>query len=176
MADRYAVALYELAEERGALDTVSADLVTLQALLDASADLRRVIASPVVGRDAQRKALGVLAEKAGLSDITRNFIGLVASNRRAFALGGMIRAFQNRLAERRGEVTAHVATATALTPAQESALSAALKKAVGNSVSVAATVDPSLLGGMIVRVGSRMVDSSLRTKLKRLHFAMKGVG
>jgi len=155
---------------------VSADLGTLQALLEASADLRRVIASPVVGRDAQRKALDALAQAAGLSDTTRNFVGLVTANRRLFALADMIRAFQARLAHARGEVTAHVASATALSAEQHSALEAALKEAVGNKVVVAATVDPSLLGGMVVRVGSRMLDSSLRTKLKRLHFAMKGVG
>lgn len=175
MADRYAAALYELAEERGALDVVSADLATLQALLDASAELRRVIASPVVGREAQRKALDALVQAVGLSELTRNFVGLVSSNRRAFALADMIKAFQARRARARGEVTAHVATATPLSADQAAALEAALKKAVG-TVSVAATVDPSLLGGMVVRIGSRMIDSSLRTKLKRLHFAMKGVG
>ncbi len=176
LADRYASALYELAEDRGALDQVAADLRTLKGMIDESADLRRLISSPVLGRADQGNALAALGTKAEMNEITRNFLGLVASNRRAFALPGMIRGFLAKLAARRGEVTAHVTSAKALTQAQEGALKAALKKAMGNDVAVEATVDPAVLGGLVVRVGSRMVDSTLRTKLTRLQLAMKGVG
>ncbi|ABC22024.1 F0F1 ATP synthase subunit delta [Rhodospirillum rubrum] len=176
VAERYATALYELAEDRGALDQVSADLRSLKAMLDESGDLRRVIASPVIGRDDQRKALTALAEKAGFHEIVRNFLGVVAAKHRSFAVPGMIGAFLERLAARRGEVTARIVSATALTSAQKSALTTALNKATGNTVTIDASVDPALLGGMVVRVGSRMVDSSLSTKLKRLQLAMKGVG
>ncbi|MCF8482253.1 MAG: F0F1 ATP synthase subunit delta [Rhodospirillum sp.] len=176
VADRYAAALYELADERGALDQVATDLRSLNTMLEESEDLRRAIASPILGRLAQQRALGVLADKAEFSEIVKNFMGLAASNRRAFALPGMIKAFLIRLATARGEVTAHVSTAKAMTQAQEGALAAALKKAMGTDVSIDATVDPAILGGMVVRVGSRMVDSSLSSKLKRLQLAMKGVG
>jgi F-type H+-transporting ATPase subunit delta len=176
VADRYAAALYELADERGALDQVATDLRSLKSMIDESEDLRRAIASPILGRAEQGKALASLAEKAGFSEIVRNFLGLAAANRRAFALPGVVKAFLVRLAAARGEVTAHVTTAKALTQAQEGALAAALKKSMGNEVAIEAAVDPAILGGMVVRVGSRMVDSSLSTKLKRLQLAMKGVG
>lgn len=176
LADRYAAALYDLADDRKALDQVATDLRSLQAMLDASADLRRFVFSPVLSRDDQRKGLTALADKAGLSPLTLNFLGLVASNRRLFALSAMIRAYLARLAAARGEVTAEVVSAASLTEVQASALAAALKQVVGKDVTVEARVDPSILGGLIVKVGSRMVDSSVRTKLQRLQLAMKGVG
>lgn len=176
LADRYAAALYDLADERKALDQVATDLRSVQAMLDDSADLRRFVFSPVLSRDDQRKGLAALAEKAGLSPLTLNFLGLVSANRRLFALPAMIAAYLARLAAARGEVTAEVVSATSLSDSQASALAAALKQVVGKDVDVRAKVDPSILGGLIVKIGSRMVDSSVRTKLQRLQLAMKGVG
>lgn len=177
MADRYAAALYELAQDQKSLDSVEADLKDLGAMIADSPDLRRVLASPVLSREGQQKALDVLAAKAAFGPLTTKFLGMLSLHRRAQALGAIIEAFQGRLRAARGEVTAHVATASALTSGQEAALVSALKKELGNdNLSVVAKVDPALLGGMVVQVGSRMIDSSLRTKLKSLHFAMKGVG
>lgn len=173
---RYALALYELADDARDIDTVAGDLSTLQSMLDESDDLRRFIASPLVSRDDHGKGMLALAEAAGLSAVTRNFLGLVAEKGRLFALPGMIVAFQRQLAKHRGEMTAEVVSARPLSDAQAAALAARLKQVVGNDVTVDARVDPSLLGGMVVRLGSRMVDSSLRSQLQRLSLSMKGVG
>lgn len=175
LADRYAAALFDLADERKALDAVAGDLQSLRAMLRDSADLRRVIRSPVLSRDEQGKAMAALADKAQVSPLTRNFLGLLAQNRRLFALPEMIEGYLRRLAEARGEVTAHVLTAQDLSPQQRDAVNEQLRKAVGRKVAVDVEVDPSLLGGLVVRVGSRMVDASLRSKLHRLQLAMKGV-
>lgn len=175
LADRYAAALFDLADERKDLDTVAADLRRLRDMISESADLRRLVRSPVLSRVEQARAIGAIAESAGLSQLTRNFLGLIAQNRRLFALPAMIDAYLAQLAARRGEVTAQVVAAQPLTPAQEAAVNEQLRKAVGSKVAVEVRVDPSLLGGMIVKVGSRMVDASVRSKLQRLQFAMKGV-
>jgi F-type H+-transporting ATPase subunit delta len=175
LADRYAAALFDLADERKELDTVAADLRQLRDMILGSADLRRLVRSPVLSRTEQARAIGAVADSAGLSQLTRNFLGLIAQNRRLFALPGMIEAYLGQLAARRGEVTAQVVAAQPLTPAQEAAINEQLRKAVGSKVAVEVRVDPSLLGGMIVKVGSRMVDASVRSKLQRLQFAMKGV-
>lgn len=176
LAGRYAAALFELADEGKALDDVAGDLSALQAALDGSADMQRLVRSPVLDRDEQWKAMSALLEKMGASDLTRKFLGVVTANRRLFALSGIIRAFLEELASRRGEVTADVVTAHPLSDSQTKELEAALKKAVGGKVAIAPRVDPSILGGLIVKVGSRMVDSSLRTQLQKLKFAMKGAG
>jgi F-type H+-transporting ATPase subunit delta len=175
LADRYAAALFDLADERKALDAVADDLKALRAMLRDSADLRRLIRSPVLSREAQAKGVGALATQAQISPLTRNFLGLLAQNRRLFALPEMIESYLQRLAEKRGEVTAHVRTAQELTPAQREAVNEQLRRAVGRKVAVDVEVDPSLLGGLVVKVGSRMVDASLRSKLHRLQLAMKGV-
>lgn len=175
LADRYAAALFELADERKALDAVAADLQGLRSLMQESGDLRRLIRSPVVTRAEQGRAVAAFGERVGFSPLTRSFIGLLAQNRRLFALPEMIEGFLNRLAERRGEVTAQVVSAQELTPAQREAVDERLRKAVGRKVAVDIRVDPSLLGGLVVKVGSRMVDASLRSKLHRLQLAMKGV-
>jgi len=175
LADRYAAALFDLADERKDLDTVAADLRRLRDMISESADLRRLVRSPVLSRVEQARAIGAIAESAGLSQLTRNFLGLIAQHRRLFALPAMIDAYLAQLAARRGEVTAQVVAAQPLTPAQEAAVNEQLRKAVGSKVAVEVRVDPSLLGGMIVKVGSRMVDASVRSKLQRLQFAMKGV-
>lgn len=176
IAERYASALYELADDAKGLDQVAGDLRALKAMMAASSDLVRLLRSPVLGRSDQAKAMSALAEKAGFHDLTRRFLGAVASNRRLFVLATVIDEFLAELARRRGEATADVTSAVALTPAQTAALEQALRTAVGAKVSVDLKVDPSLIGGLVVRVGSRMFDTSLATKLRRLRLAMKGVG
>ncbi len=175
LAGRYAAALFDLADERNALDSVSDDLARLQDMIDESADLRRMLRSPVISRDDQGRAITAIAERAELSDLTRRFIGLIARNRRLFALGDMIRAFRAILSASRGEISAEVTSATALSAHHLETLGEALRQSVGAKVAIEAHVDPTLLGGLIVKVGSRMVDSSLRTKLQKLQFALKGV-
>jgi F-type H+-transporting ATPase subunit delta len=175
LADRYATALFDLADERKSLDQVADDLRQLRAMLAESAELRRLIRSPILSRIEQGRAITAIAEGAGLTPLTRNFLGLVAQNRRLFAVPGMIDAFLARLASRRGEVTAEIVAAQALTPAQLDAVNEQLRKAMGSKVAVEVRVDPTLLGGLVVKVGSRMVDASLRSKLHRLQLAMKGV-
>jgi len=174
LADRYATALFELAEEQKLLDQVAGDLRRLGAMLRESGDLRRLVRSPILSRAEQGRAIGALAQEAGFSALTRNFLGLVAQNRRLFAVPEMIGAFLARLAARRGEITAEVTAAQELTAAQRDAVTEQLKKAMGSKVAVELRVDPALLGGLVVKVGSRMVDASLRSKLHRLQLAMKG--
>lgn len=176
LAARYALALYELADEGKVLDDVAGDLTALRQLLADSPDFTRLIRSPVLTRDDQSRGVLAVATKAGANPLTAKFLGVLASNRRLFALPKMIDAYLAELARRRGEVSAQVASAVPLTEAEVAAVTEALRKVVGQKVSVALTVDPSLIGGLIVRVGSRMIDSSLRTKLQRLQFAMKGIG
>lgn len=174
LAGRYATALYDLADNGKVLDEVAADLAALGRMIDESEDLHRLVMSPVISRDEQTKAIRALVEKAGMQDLTQRFVGTVAQNRRLFVLRKMISAFHAYLAERRGQATAEVTSATELTDKQLSALNDALKGAMGTSVSVETKVDPSLLGGLVVKVGSRMIDTSLRTKLAQLRLAMKG--
>ena len=176
VAARYASALYDLADENGVVDAVGSDLTNLQTMINDSDDFRRFIKSPVLSRIDQSKGIAAIAEKAQLAPITIKFLGLVAANRRLFALPGMITGFFAILAERRGQATAHVTSAAPLSDAQTASLVEALKIAIGRNVDVAAKVDPSILGGLIVKVGSRMVDSSIKSKLQRLKLAMKGVG
>ena len=176
LAGRYATALFELAEEGKQLDAVAKDLAGLRAMMDSSDDLRRTILSPVVSREDHAKAMTVLADKAGMGELTGNFLGFVAMNRRLFALGHMIGAYLSLLAQSRGEMTAQVTSATELSDKHLEKIADAVKQALGSKVAIEARVDTSLLGGLIVKVGSKMIDSSLRTKLAKLQLAMKGVG
>jgi len=176
LAGRYATALFELAEEGKQLDTVAGDLSALSQMLDESDDLNRLIRSPVISREDQSSAMLAVLDAAEIGDLTHNFIGLIAQNRRLFALPAMIKGFQALHSALRGESTATVISAKALTKGQLKAIVDSLNSAMGTSVSVDARVDESLLGGLIVKVGSRMVDSSLKTKLNQLRFSMKGVG
>jgi F-type H+-transporting ATPase subunit delta len=176
MAGRYAAALFELAKEQRQLPQVEADLKGFQGMLDASADLRRLVRSPVISAEDQGKALSAILGRAGISGLTANFFRLIARNRRLFAAADMIRDFRALLARERGEVTAEVASAHALTPAQMAALKDALRVQVGKDVQINTRVDPNLLGGLVVKMGSKMIDSSLRTKLDNLKVAMKGIG
>ena len=175
LAGRYAAALFDLADEQKTLDSVSDDLARLHDMIGDSADLRRLLRSPVISRDDQGRAIAAIVERAGMSDLTRRFVGLIARNRRLFALDGMIRAYRAILAARRGEVSAEVTSATILSERHLETLGEALRKAIGGKVTIEAHVDPTLLGGLVVKIGSRMVDSSLKTKLQKLEFALKGV-
>jgi F-type H+-transporting ATPase subunit delta len=176
LAERYAAALFELADERRVLDAVAGDLRELRAMLHESGDLVRLLRSPVVSRDEQGKAVDALAARAELADLTRDFLGLVAKNRRLFAVPAMIEAYLGKLAERRGEIAAEVTVAQPLNEARQAALLEQLRRTVGARVVVDIRVDPRLLGGMIVKIGSRMVDASLNSRLQRLRLAMKATG
>lgn len=177
IAERYATALFELALEAdpagAALDTVMADLNSIEGALSASVELKRLIRSPIVSREEAGRALAAVLKALRAGDLTQRFTGLLASNRRLFVLPRIITTFRKKLADHRGETTAEVTSARALSPAQTQALKAQLKSALGKDVQVVEHVDASLLGGLVVKVGSRMIDSSLRTKLDSLHVAMK---
>ncbi|MEL6584637.1 MAG: F0F1 ATP synthase subunit delta [Pseudomonadota bacterium] len=176
VAGRYATALFEIATETNAVDAIEADLNALGAALVESADLRDLTTSPLYGRDDQGKAMGAVAGAMSLGPIVTNTVLLMASKRRLFALADVIKGFKALAAEARGEVTAEVTSATALTDAQRGALAAALKASVGSDVVLNTAVDESLIGGLIVKVGSRMIDTSVRAKLASLQNAMKEVG
>ena len=176
VAERYASSLFEVALEAGKVDAIGAALDGIQALIDESADLKRLVLSPVFTAEDQTNALVALAQKAGLDALVTNFLKVVAGNRRLFALPGMIKAYRQIAAAHRGEVTADVTSAHALTAEQDSELKAALKGVTGKDVTLAVTIDPSILGGLIVKVGSRQIDTSLRTKLSTLKLALKEVG
>jgi len=176
VAGRYASALFELADNARALDQVAQDLDTFRKLLAESAELSRLIASPVIGRDLQGKALLAVLDAAGIKGLTRNFIGTVAHNGRARELPAMATAYLAELARRRGETSAAVTSAVPLSPQQQEQLAEALRQVLGGAkVSIDAQVDPDILGGLVVKVGSRLFDSSIRSKLARLQLAMKGV-
>ena len=174
LASRYATALFELADEQKLLNSVAADLDGLQAMIDESADLHRMIRSPVLSRDEAAAAIGAIAAAADFSELVAKFLGLLARNRRLFALPAMIRAFREMLAAHRGEVMAEVASAKALNDAQLASIRKTLKAAIGSDVTIRPKLEPSLLGGLVIRLGSRMMDNSLRSQLERLKIAMKG--
>ncbi|MGH6735326.1 MAG: F0F1 ATP synthase subunit delta [Methyloceanibacter sp.] len=176
VAGRYATALFELALEEKALDKIEADLNRFNQALDAVDDLRRLVQSPVFSAEEQGRALAAVLDEIKIEGLTKNFLLLVAKNRRLFAAPDMIRAFRALLADHRGETSATVTAASKLTEAQATALKQALKAALGKDVMLDQRIDPSLIGGLMVKVGSRMVDTSLRTKLISLKHAMKEVG
>ena len=173
---RYASALFELAQEQSQLQPVENDLIRIQAMLEESPDLLRVVRSPVFSAEDQTKVLDALLSKAGVSDLTLNFIKLIVRNRRLFGISDMIKAVRTLAAGARGEVEADVASATELNDSQLQALKETLKASIGKDVQINSSVDPSLLGGLVVKIGSRMIDSSLRTKLSTLKLRMKEVG
>jgi F-type H+-transporting ATPase subunit delta len=175
LAERYAAALFDLADERRILDEVATNLRELRAMLQASGDFLRLIRSPVLSREQQAKAVGLVAERAGLSPLVRDFLAVVARNRRLFAVPAMIEAFLAKLAARRGEVTAEVLAAQPLSEPQLAALNEQLRRSIGSRVSVDVRVDPGLIGGLIIKIGSRMVDGSIKSKLQRLQLAMKSI-
>ncbi len=176
VAGRYATALFELAREANALDKVAADLDRFSAALDAVDDLARLIKSPVFTAEEQSRALAAVLDKLQIEGLTRNFLLLVAKNRRLFAAPDMTRGFRAMLARHRGETSASVISASKLTETQVTALKQALKAALGKDVALEQRIDAALLGGLVVKVGSRMIDTSLRTRLNSLKVAMKEVG
>ena len=175
VAGRYASALFELADEAKSLDQVATDLTTFRSLIAESADLSRVIGNPVISRTVQGKALLAVLDAVGIAGLTRNFIGAVTANGRARDLPAMASAFLAELARRRGETTAQVTSAVPLSSGQLEQLTQSLRAVLGGAkVSIDQRVEPDILGGLVVKVGSRMIDSSLRTKLDGLRQAMKG--
>jgi F-type H+-transporting ATPase subunit delta len=168
------MALFELARDEKALDAVSASLATLKDALRDSDDLRRLIASPLVSREEATAAVGNLSASMGLDPVTAKFLGVLASNRRLAQLGAVIFAFNTLAARYRGETTAEVTSAHELSGEQVDALKARLKAQTGQDVAIEARVDPAILGGLIVKLGSRQIDGSIRTKLNTLAHAMKG--
>ena len=173
VAQRYASALFELARDDSALEGVEADLLTFRGLLNESADLRRLVSSPVFSAEDQERAIGAVAEKAGITGLVGNLVRLIACNRRLFTLPDIIKGFQAMLAEHRGEITADVTSARPLSDAQTTALKAAMKASLGKDVTIDSRVEPAILGGLIVKVGSRMIDSSIRTKLNIMKSRLK---
>lgn len=176
VAGRYATALFELAQESNALEAVEKDLDGFSGMLAESADLRRLVKSPVFAADEQARAVGAVLDKAGIGGLVGNFIRVVAGNRRLFVMPEIVAEFRRRLAAHRGEISAEVTSAEPLNDKHVSELKAALKAALGKDVALDTRVDPALIGGLIVKVGSRMIDGSLRTKLNSLKLAMKEVG
>lgn len=176
MAGRYASALFALALDAKSVDKVAKELDDFAAMLVSSEDLRRLVESPAFSADQQSRSINALAKKAKFSTLTTNFLGLVTGNRRLNAVSDMISAYRALAAEHRGEVTADVSSASKLSAAQLKSLQTALKSVVGKDVQINPKVDETLLGGLIVQIGSRMIDSSLRTKLNNLKLAMKEVG
>jgi F-type H+-transporting ATPase subunit delta len=174
LSGRYANALYELANDAKALDAVAQDLAQLKAMIAGSEDLRRLINSPLIARDQQAKGIAAITTGAQFGDLTRRFLGTIARNRRAYALPAIIDAFTALLAERRGELVAEVTAARPLKPEQIGAVGQALRSTLGRKVSMNIKIDPSILGGLKVKVGSRLIDASLASKLQRLQLAMKG--
>lgn len=176
VAGRYASALFDLATDAGQQSVVEADIVKFQGLMDESADLTRLVMSPVFASDDQQRALSAVLDRAGIGGLTKNFFLLVAKNRRLFALPGMMKTYRALAARARGEVEVDVESAVPLSDAHIAELKTALKNHVGKDVQLNTRVDPSLLGGLIVKIGSRMIDSSVRTKLQSLEKRMKEVG
>jgi F-type H+-transporting ATPase subunit delta len=175
MAGRYATALFDLAREQNAVDAVKADLDRFDALLGESADLVRLVRSPVFTAEAQLKALDAVLGRAGIDGLAAQFLRVVAANRRLFAAREMIAGYRALVARARGEVTAEATFAEAPSEAHLAAVRDALRGATGKDVQVAVRVDPAIIGGLVVKLGSRMVDSSLRTRLNAIRQAMKEV-
>lgn len=176
VALRYASALFELAQDANALDAVEKDVEAFGTMLEESDDLRRLAESPLYSTDEQVEALDAIFKKAELGELASNFFKVVAQNRRLFAANGIVRAFRSLMAEHRGEVVAEVTTAEPLSDENATRLREILADQTGRAIKLATKVDPSLIGGLVVKVGSRMIDTSLRTRLNSLKTAMKEVG
>ena len=176
VSGRYATALFELARDENSIDAVKAELDRFAAMLDESADLKRLVRSPVFAAETQLKALSAVLEKAEITGVSANFLKVLAANRRLFAVSEVIRAFNALVAKFKGEATADVTVAETLSDKNLEALKAALKSVTGKDVTLDVKVDPSIIGGLVLKLGSRMVDSSLRTKLNSIKNAMKEAG
>jgi len=176
IAQPYATALYDLAQQQGQLATVEADLIAISGLVGESPDFARFLRSPVIAGDDKAQAMDAILAKANASPIVANFIKVVARNGRLFTLPVIITTFRALAAKARGEVSAEVTSATPLSHDQVANLAETLKAKIGKTVTLTQFVDPSLIGGLIVKVGSQMIDSSLKTKLTAMKIAMKEVG
>ncbi len=176
VAERYAQSLFELARDEGSLETTEQELVQFQSLIDENADFRRLVESPAFTSDEQLRAIGAIVAAVGPSVLVGNFLKVVASNRRLFALPSIVRGFRQMAAAHRGEVEAEVVSAHALNDEQRRELASALGTYTQKTVTMRESVDPALLGGLVVRIGSRQIDTSLRTKLSSLKLALKEVG
>ena len=176
VAERYATALFELASETGELEIVEADIARFETLRHESADLRRLMKSQVFSNEDQLRAISAVVEAAGIGATLSNFIKLVATNNRLSVMSHMFRGFRQMLADRRGEVTAGIVSAIPLSDGQLADIKGALANISGKSVHVELDVDPALIGGLVVKLGSRMIDTSLKTKLDALKIALKEVG
>jgi F-type H+-transporting ATPase subunit delta len=177
VAGRYARALFELALDAKSVDAVKADIEKFDAMVQDSADLQRLVRSPVFGAEERSRALAAVLAKAGISGLASNFLMFVTANRRLFSVGAMIRDFRKLVARWKGEVTAEITVAEKLSDARLEELKAALKSITGEkSVDLNIKIDPAIIGGLTVKLGSRMVDSSLRTKLNAIKHAMKEAG
>jgi len=175
-AGRYANALFELASEGKVLEQAEKDMEALGQALESSDDLRTLLGSPIYTREEQGRAMASVSEAMGLSPLVRNVIGLMATKRRLFVLDDVISIFAQLMADHRGEVTADVTAARALSKTQQTALAKSLKAAIGREVKLNTTVDESIIGGLVVKVGSKMIDTSIRSKLASLQNAMREVG
>ena len=173
MAGRYATALFDLASEAKAIDAVKADLERFDALVAESPDLSRLVRSPAFSADEQLQALSAVLDRAGIGGLAAKFLKLVTTNRRLFAVRDMVKAFRGLVADHKGEATAEVTVAEGLKDEHLDALRSALKAVSGKNVDLAIRIDPAIIGGLVVKLGSRMVDSSLRTKLNAIRHAMK---
>ena len=176
VSGRYATALFELARDEKSVDAVKADLDRFNAMIADSADLKRLVRSPVFSAEAQSRALTAVLEQAEITGISANFLKVLTANRRLFAVTDVIRAFRALVAKFKGEATADVIIAEALSDKNLDALKSALKSVTGKDVALNVNVDPSIIGGLVVKLGSRMVDSSIRTKLNSIKHAMKEAG
>jgi len=176
VSGRYATALFELARDEKSIDAVKADLDRFDALLAESDDLKRLVRSPVFSAGAQSKALSAVLDRADITGIAANFLRVLTRNRRLFAVSDVIRAFRALVAKFKGEATADVTVAERLSDRNLDALKTALKSVTGKDVALNVKVDPAIIGGLVVKLGSRMVDSSLRTKLNSIKHAMKEAG
>lgn len=176
VAGRYATALFELAEQQSAIDTVFSDLAGVSGLIDESDDLGRLVKNPMFTADDQTKAMMAILDKGSVSDLTKKFIGLIIKNRRLFALPDVIKAYSALVDSHKGVMRGEVVSAHPLSDAQIAEIQKSLNAALGKDVELTTKVDPELLGGLVVKVGSRMVDTSLRTKLQSLKVAMKEAG
>ena len=174
IAGRYATAIFELAQDGTSIPAIEKDFAALRGLLDNSADFARLVRSPVFTGEEKAKALTAILARVGASDLGTKFVLVLAAKRRLFYLADIIKSFQRILAVRRGEVQAHVTSARALKDSETAELIAALKAKLGREPKLETKVDPTLLGGLVVKVGSQMIDTSLRSKLQGLRAAMRG--
>lgn len=174
LSGRYAVALFDLARDSSSLDTVAASLAGIKAAISESADFKGLINNPVLSRDAAGKTIAAVASSMGTDPLTKNFLGVLAQNRRLSQLPAIIRAYETLLSNHKGEVRAEVTSAHPLDAGQVAALQQNLRTRIGREVALDAKVDPAILGGLVVKIGSQMIDSSIRTRLNSLALAMKG--